>query len=132
MPRRTRLLLTLLVLVALFAVGTRLDWSYPWRMYTGYQQFSNSLPDRATVERLNLRLKAEFGGDVEADYRISVNDEGKVTRVIGLNWVCRTGVEGQAFIKATMRQLDHPSFEWPDEIHMQFKCALAKREVWRG
>lgn len=132
MPRRTRLLLTLLMLVALFAVGTRLDWSYPLRMYSGYQQVADSMPDKDAAERLNQRLKAEFGSEVEASYSITADTSGKVTRVISLSWVCRTGVEGQAFIQATMRELDQMDIEWPDEVHMQFKCALAKREVWRG
>lgn len=132
MPRRTRFLLILLVLVALSALATRIDWSYPLRMFTGYQQLSQSMPDKEAAERLNQRLKAEFGSEVEASYSITINTDGKVTRVIGLNWVCRTGVEGEAFIQATLRQLDRMDLEWPDEIHMQFKCALAKREVWRG
>jgi hypothetical protein len=133
MPRRTRVLVGILVAVSVFALWIRVDWGLPFRMYDGYQRLRDGVLELKKAEGLDKVLEEQFGKGYTYSLSITVNHEGTTSRIYTLVMPCGHTYSQQAYMQGVLTRVHDVGIPWPDAVKFETTCRFTPPDLqWPG
>ncbi|HEX8596378.1 MAG TPA: hypothetical protein VF682_24310 [Pseudomonas sp.] len=125
MPRRTRSLLLISVLLIAAVSVWYLDWSLPMKWYHGYQQVRAIGEQQGNYDDALKAVKKQFGDSAGFSVNVNIDGNGNVTRTVRATRECGDLDDSKLFSQVT-GQLHQAGMPWPDKIEYVYSCGLSK------
>jgi hypothetical protein len=133
MPRRTRVLVGILVVVSVFALWISVDWGLPFRMYDVYQRVR---ADQVLLEKtkgMDKVLEQQFGEGYKVLVSMTHFDNGHDSRVYTLVMPCGHAYSQQAYMEGALTLMHDASMPWPDTVKFETTCRFTPPDLqWPG
>lgn len=125
MPRRTRTLLIVSVLLIAAVSVWYLDWSLPLKWYHSYQQVWAIGEQQGDYDDALRAVKKQFGESAGFSVSVNIDGNGTVTRTIRATRECGD-LDDSKFLAQVAGQLHQAGMPWPDKIEYVYSCGLSK------
>lgn len=133
MPRRTRVLVGILVVVSVFALWVSVDWGLPFRMYDGYQRLRDGVRVFEKAKGLDKVIEDRFGEGYAYSLSVNVDDEGHTSRTYTLVMPCGHTYSQQVYMEGVLTRVHDAGIPWPDAVKFETTCRFTPPDLqWPG
>ncbi|MFS2159900.1 hypothetical protein ACCD10_21485 [Pseudomonas sp. Pseusp122] len=133
MPRRTRVLVGILIVVSVFALWVSFDWGLPFRMYDSYQRMRDEVRLMEKAKGLDKVIEDQFGEGYTYSLSINIDDEGHTSRTYTLVMPCGHTYSQQAYMQGVLTRVHDAGIPWPDAVKFEKTCRFTPPDLqWPG